>query len=1016
MRKLRIVLKESKNISLLEGVFSGRENQFKEFKALEKMLQTSTDEKIKQSWNNIKSERSWTTGTPVGNDSLFVNFAKLIADSEEAVRIVASQSFIDSIKQTSPATKSFFGSYGSSDADTSRLDETQLVELIKAYYKASVLPFLYQEKEDKINSVDYAFGNYLQGLITQIRPRVQIVANAAKTVESRKTGFAAKIRTSLLGDYQDEFEQAVRQLANLFGNAISAFINRKKEADSLSVEIVGTGESPTTTAPTTTTPTPPEGAGGGGGEPPAPPPEGAGGGGGEPPPPAGTPSSRVIPISSGLYRDLTTGGIPRTVALEIVRALRADLERAGYTLRESLNTTKPTLTDILLREEYLYTSALYDLLLLEGAQADRESSYDREIRGLRSGVANLASGNNRKKKSQKIQSFKDLVDKIKQSYKNNEIRKDGVTSMIANINRAMNELGAEQIDLASVISSEPESPPSTPDASPAKEESPAEPETPEAAPEPSSDKSVDYWDQYFVKRYGTQLYRIQAMEALKAGNFKDFIDKYLKWVLNQKVDIEKKAGVKLSDISNIKEAVSDDEAEKKQKLADTKKYNTNLANFDKKTGGTFLKNYTNLINAIRKIKELSDLTGFNSPETAKELGDTKAIMQHIKAAFPKETGFNDDVHKKIFDLFTKYTKEKLKPYERGYKSAESNNLVKDLGKKKVIDQKNLAQFVKSLNGKTEADRAALKKINVQNVAVKTIKNFLSNYGIRLGENRYQAIANVLITESVKHHNLVREYHEHVNNNLLPYMQKQIGFNRPPTINFVDDPINAQNPFGKTAFYDPQLMEITVYTTGRHPKDIMRSVAHEVIHHAQNCRGQLDPQRMGEASEGYAQKNPYLRKLEEEAYLLGNMTFRDWEDGMKNKQLNEAHDCNKVHPNKSHAAYKRDDEAKNQEKPLDEWINEERWDLLMKRFKIVSEKRFANDPKLDKDGDGKPKWADEDDDDAEVNEKKLSKSETKEKERIVKGMKKSKEDFEERYPGRGKEVMYATATKKAMEKK
>jgi hypothetical protein len=174
--------------------------------------------------------------------------------------------------------------------------------------------------------------------------------------------------------------------------------------------------------------------------------------------------------------------------------------------------------------------------------------------------------------------------------------------------------------------------------------------------------------------------------------------------------------------------------------------------------------------------------------------------------------------------------------------------------------------------------------------------------------------------------------------------------------------------------------------------------------------------MGEASEGYAQKNPYLRKLEEEAYLLGNMTFRDWEDGMKNKQLNEAHDCNKVHPNKSHAAYKRDDEAKNQEKPLDEWINEERWDLLMKRFKIVSEKRFANDPKLDKDGDGKPKWADEDDDEAEVNEKKLSKSETKEKEKIVKGMKKSKEDFEERYPGRGKEVMYATATKKAMEKK
>lgn len=39
---------------------------------------------------------------------------------------------------------------------------------------------------------------------------------------------------------------------------------------------------------------------------------------------------------------------------------------------------------------------------------------------------------------------------------------------------------------------------------------------------------------------------------------------------------------------------------------------------------------------------------------------------------------------------------------------------------------------------------------------------------------------------------------------------------------------------------------------------------------------------------------------------------------------------------------------------------------------------------------------------------------KERERLVKGMKKSAGDFEKRYPGRGKNVMYATATKRAME--
>jgi len=49
---------------------------------------------------------------------------------------------------------------------------------------------------------------------------------------------------------------------------------------------------------------------------------------------------------------------------------------------------------------------------------------------------------------------------------------------------------------------------------------------------------------------------------------------------------------------------------------------------------------------------------------------------------------------------------------------------------------------------------------------------------------------------------------------------------------------------------------------------------------------------------------------------------------------------------------------------------------------------------------------------ELNEKTLTPAETKKKEQIVKSMKKSAGDFEKRYPGRGKEVMYATATKQA----
>jgi hypothetical protein len=46
----------------------------------------------------------------------------------------------------------------------------------------------------------------------------------------------------------------------------------------------------------------------------------------------------------------------------------------------------------------------------------------------------------------------------------------------------------------------------------------------------------------------------------------------------------------------------------------------------------------------------------------------------------------------------------------------------------------------------------------------------------------------------------------------------------------------------------------------------------------------------------------------------------------------------------------------------------------------------------------------------IDEKILTASETKKKEKIVKSMKGKLADFEKRYPGRGKEVMYATATK------
>jgi len=53
---------------------------------------------------------------------------------------------------------------------------------------------------------------------------------------------------------------------------------------------------------------------------------------------------------------------------------------------------------------------------------------------------------------------------------------------------------------------------------------------------------------------------------------------------------------------------------------------------------------------------------------------------------------------------------------------------------------------------------------------------------------------------------------------------------------------------------------------------------------------------------------------------------------------------------------------------------------------------------------------------EEKKKKMTKSDVKKREKIVKGMKGSKKDFEKRYGKDAEGVMYATATKMAMKKK
>ena len=123
------------------------------------------------------------------------------------------------------------------------------------------------------------------------------------------------------------------------------------------------------------------------------------------------------------------------------------------------------------------------------------------------------------------------------------------------------------------------------------------------------------------------------------------------------------------------------------------------------------------------------------------------------------------------------------------------------------------------------------------------------------------------------------------NKFYPYAQERLGIDQPVTIVLRSDSSNAQQILGKTGYYDPDNNEVVVYIDDRHPKDILRSVSHELVHHAQNCRGEFDDSQ--EVGEGYAQDDEHMRKMEIEAYLLSNgddlMIFRDFEDKTKKER-------------------------------------------------------------------------------------------------------------------------------------
>jgi len=165
--------------------------------------------------------------------------------------------------------------------------------------------------------------------------------------------------------------------------------------------------------------------------------------------------------------------------------------------------------------------------------------------------------------------------------------------------------------------------------------------------------------------------------------------------------------------------------------------------------------------------------------------------------------------------------------------------------------------------------------------------------------------------------------------MYDHFESKYGFKKPPTMVFDSDPGNQSKVLGKTAYYDPQSLEIHIFVDGRHPKDVLRSIAHELIHHRQNMEGRLDTD--GYSGPGYYLENDSLKEVEHEAMLDGNATMREYEDTVKYKEKDKM--------------------------SLKEWKNNELNKQLLKKFGILKENKKPDFLELDKYGDKEESMAD-----------------------------------------------------------
>jgi len=291
------------------------------------------------------------------------------------------------------------------------------------------------------------------------------------------------------------------------------------------------------------------------------------------------------------------------------------------------------------------------------------------------------------------------------------------------------------------------------------------------------------------------------------------------------------------------------------------------------------------------IVDTLNKASFKAKSHARQSQIINLIHQRVRAAYGRAK--DPAVKKRLktgLDYITKKKEASKKKTQRLKKLKEGDTYEKMAAKGKKSGSLKQGTVRKRLNI-PKGKKIPISLINKEIARLKKMDKDPDKKGAQLGDKNQKYYKALQLSKTLKTTTNVNENASYTNNiDILKHIDdftrymiyNGMNISPLPTLELRDgDRENAKNFFGKTAYYDPNEQHIVIYTEGRHPKDIVRSYAHEMIHHIQFLED-----RLGDIPGTDTTSSEHLTKLEKEANLKGTMTFRNWTDTILNEGKNK----------------------------------------------------------------------------------------------------------------------------------